>query len=111
MGSNPGYLLKYFLIHDPICLNKFTFLDLNTLEKFKIKQIIQTVIGRDNYGNRIFFSLTCVFVWNGKNNFPNGKNNFPNRTGILLPFVLTYCNNNFFKQLKVRTIFGNRMLI
>ena len=34
-----------------------TFLGLSTLEKFKItlEQIIRTVKGQDNYGNRIFF--------------------------------------------------------
>ena len=38
-------------------LSRLTFLGLSTLEKFKItlEQIIQTVKGQDNYGNRIFF--------------------------------------------------------
>ena len=36
---------------------RLTFLGISTLEKFKftLEQIIQTVKGQDNYGNRIFF--------------------------------------------------------
>ena len=42
---------------------RFTFLGLSTMENFKIvlEQIIQTVKGEVNYGNRIFFKLFLSF--------------------------------------------------
>ena len=56
---------------------RFTFLGLSTLEKFKIalEQIIQTVKGQDNYGNRIFFLTFPVFLCGkmGKIIVPNGN--------------------------------------
>ena len=55
---------------------RFTFLGLSTLENFKItlEQIIRTVKGQDNYGNRIFFLTFPIFSCGkmGKN-VPNGK--------------------------------------
>ena len=60
---------------------RFSFLGLSTLDKFKItlEQIIQTVKGQGNYGNRIFFKLfLSFFVWkNGKNIVLRRTNFFP----------------------------------
>ena len=59
---------------------QITFLDLSTLEKFKItlEQIIQTVIaGQDNYGNRIFLLTLPVFLCGKIFFFQSGKLFFP----------------------------------
>ena len=61
---------------------RFTFLGLSTLENFKItlEQIIQTVKGQNNYGNRIFFQLFLSFhVEKWEKKFPTRKNIFPRR--------------------------------
>ena len=56
---------------------RFTFLGLSTLENFKItlEQIIRTVKGQDNYGNRIFFLTFPIFSCGkmGKKIFHLGK--------------------------------------
>ena len=63
-----------------ICCEKnlITFIGLSTLEKFKItlEQIIQTMKGQDNYGNRIFFQLFLSFrveKWEKKISHQIGK--------------------------------------
>ena len=52
------------------------------MRKITLEQIIQTVKGQDNYGNRIFFLTFPVFSCGkmGKKDFPTRKNIFPTRT-------------------------------
>ena len=83
---------------------RLTFLDLSILKKFKIilEQIIQTVKGQDNYGNRIFFLTFPVFLCGKleKIIFTIRKNIFFSRINLKWYFVteivLTYCEKKLF---------------
>ena len=57
------------------------------MRKITLEQIIQTVKGQNNYGNRIFFLTFPVFSCGKMEKiiFPTRKNIFPSRNGILLP--------------------------